>query len=83
MRSVWQDVRFAIRSLAKSSSFALPAVLTLSIGIGSTTSIFSVVYGVVLQPLPYPRSDRLVHIGTAMTDGRTTGGGSAPGRWST
>lgn len=78
MSGLWRDVRFAIRSLAKSPSFSLIAALTLAVGIGSTTSIFSVVNAVVIQPLPYRQADELVHVGTAMTDGRTTGGGLSP-----
>jgi len=78
MSGLWRDVRIAIRSLAKNPSFSLIATLTLAVGIGSTTSIFSVVNAVVIQPLPYRQADALVHVGTAMTDGRTTAGGLSP-----
>ena len=78
MERVWHDLRFALRSLIKSPSFSIIAIVTLSLGIASTTSIFSVVNAVVLQPLPYPESDRLYHVGTAMTDGRATAGGLSP-----
>lgn len=74
MHTIWRDVRFAIRSFTKDPSFSLIVVLALSLGIGATTSIFSVVNAVVIQPLPYPDADRLVHVGTEMTDGRATGG---------
>ncbi len=57
-----QDVRYAIRSLKRSRAFTIAAMLTLSIGIGATTTIVSVVDSVLLQPLPLPDSDRLVTI---------------------
>jgi predicted permease len=63
MQSLVSDLRYAIRSLLKSPGFACTAVLTLAIGIGSTTAIFSVVYSVLLKPLPYPDSERLYALG--------------------
>jgi putative ABC transport system permease protein len=56
------DVSYAIRSLARSPGFTIAAILTLSIGIGATTAIYSVVNTILLQPLPYPNSDRLFTI---------------------
>ncbi len=54
------DVRYAMRRLARTPSFSAATVLTIALGIGATTAIFSAVDGVLLKPLPYPHSDRLV-----------------------
>ncbi len=64
MESFWQDVRFGLRSLGKNPAFTIIAVVTIVLGIGATTAIFSVVNGVVLNTLPWQGADRLVQIWT-------------------
>jgi putative ABC transport system permease protein len=56
------DFKYSLRSLLRAPSFSLVAVLTLAVGIGAATAIFSVVHGVLLQPLPFPSSDRMVQL---------------------
>src|SRR2546429_603176 len=60
MNTLMRDIRFALRSFVKNPGFALAAVLSLAIGIGANTSIFSVANALLFSPLPYEGSDRLV-----------------------
>jgi hypothetical protein len=60
MNTLWHDVRFGARMLAKKPGFTMVAVFTLALGIGAVTAIFSVVYAVLLRLLPYPESYHLV-----------------------
>jgi putative ABC transport system permease protein len=60
---IWMDLRYTTRVLRKQLAFTVAAVLTLALGIGATTAIFSVVEGVLLRPLPYPDEGRIVRVG--------------------
>jgi predicted permease len=62
LESVGQDIRFGWRMLKRSPSFTLAAVISLGLGMGATTAIFSAVYSLLIRPLPYPNAERLVWI---------------------
>ena len=60
MHSFWQDLRYAARTLSKSPSFTILAVITLGLGMAVNTTIFSVINGLILRPLPVPHAEQIV-----------------------
>ena len=71
LETILQDIRYGLRGIRRSPSFSAVVILTLALGIGANTAIFSVVYSVLLRPLPYPNGERLVRLGesTAQASG--------------
>jgi predicted permease len=68
MQSLLQDFRYSLRQLVKNPGFALTAILSLALGIGATVSVFSVIYGVLMHPFPYPDVERIGNL--SIRDGR-------------
>jgi hypothetical protein len=62
MLTFLQDFRYSLRQLIKNPGFALTAILSLALGIGATVSVFSVIYAVLMHPLPYANVDRLANL---------------------
>jgi predicted permease len=82
MQTLWQDLRYGARMLLKKPGFTIIAVITLALGIGANTAIFSVVDALLLRPLPYPNSDRLAIIWTHSPGANVAQDWPSPGQFS-
>jgi putative ABC transport system permease protein len=81
MNTVLQDLRYCFRQLVKTRGFTLTAILSLMLGIGATTAVFSVVYAVLMNPYPYAASDRMIHMRLLDPASHETGFGLTAGQW--
>src|SRR5256885_15204928 len=82
MQTLLQDLRYGARMLAKKPSFTLVAIITLALGIGANTAIFSIVNGLLLRPLPYRDSERLAIIWTHSPGANVAQDWPSPGQFS-
>ena len=81
MNTLLKDVRYSFRTLLKRPAFAVIVIATLALSIGANTAIFSVVNGVLLQPLPYPNSDRLLALRDSNNQTKQPDSQVAPGNF--
>jgi putative ABC transport system permease protein len=81
MLTLLQDIRYSLRQLIKSPALTLTAVISLALGIGATTAVFSVVYPILMNPYPYAASDRMVHMRLKDRAGHDIGFGLTGAQW--
>ena len=81
MSRIMQDLRYALRQLQNSPGFALTALLSLALGIGATTAVFSVVYAILMDPYPYAQQDRMAHLRAIDASGNKRGMGLTVAQW--
>jgi putative ABC transport system permease protein len=74
METLWRDIQFALRNLSKTPGFAIVAILTLALGIGASTAIFSVLENILMEPFPYPDAQRFMSIQIHDTERNEPGG---------
>src|SRR6202167_5235145 len=81
MRTLLQDLRYSCRQLVKLPGFTITAVLSLALGIGATTAVFSVVYAILMDPYPYKAPDRMIHMRLVTPSGDLRGFGVTGSQW--
>jgi predicted permease len=81
MNTLLQDLRYCTRQLIKTPGFTLTAILSLTLGIGATTAVFSVIYAILMNPYPYAAPDRMVHMRLLDPSGHEGGFGLTGGQW--
>jgi predicted permease len=81
MRTVFQDLRYAFRQLIRLPGFTFTAVISVALGIGATTAVFSVVYAIIMDPYPYAASDRMIHMRFIQQSGDFYGFGITGTQW--